>query len=261
LGRQLVAKGLGGARVRIGWEMNSLPGPAAKWGADWSAGNSRDGEREFVLAFRRMVDAMRRAPGQSFRFVWCPSIGSSWSPALGREIDTERCYPGDRYVSVIACDVYDRSWSHNTNSASRWADLRTDRFGNRASLDWFARFVARGYRRQNNDGSARVGPGHAAAGQARPLGIAEFGTWRGPDERPGQRDGGDDPAFLDRLMGWVAEVGPERFDHLNYWNFGQGGRLTPTPAYPRWDARLRDLFGQPPARSTRRRRARRARNR
>jgi hypothetical protein len=242
LGRQLVSAGLGHARIRIGWEMNIVPGPAGPL-ANWSAGTTPHGERDFVLAYRRMVRAMRSAARQSFKFVWCPAIGSNWSPALGRPIDPERCYPGDEYVSIISCDVYDRRWAHNTSASVRWDDIRTARYGNVNCLDWFERFARRGYPRPNNDRSGRVGHGHEAAGAARPLGLGEFGTFRLPGERPGQRDGGDDPYFLYQLKAWMEHVGTRRWDHLNYWNYGAGGSITPVAHYPRWDAALADLFG------------------
>lgn len=243
LGRQLVFVGLGHVRVRVGWEMNNLPGPNGPT-MDWSAGNSADGERQFVQAYRRVVRAMRSAPGQSFRFVWCPAIGSSWSTVLGRFIDPERCYPGDDYVSIIACDVYDRRWVGNTTAAARWDDLETGRYGNTYCLRWFERFTTPGYVRQNNDGRDGVGKGHAAPGRAKPLGLGEFGTFRLPRERPGQRDGGDNPYFLYRLIDWMERVGAHRWDHLNYWNFGAGGQITPVSYYPRWDKAVRQLFGE-----------------
>ena len=258
LGRQLVDVGLGSARIRIGWEMNDMPGPAGPL-ANWSAGTTRDGDRNFVLAFRRMVEAMRSVPGQSFKFVWCPAIVSNWSPALGRRIDPERCYPGDRYVSIIACDVYDRRWAHNTSARVRWADIASARYGNVTSLAWFERFVRPGHKRQNNDGSHHVGHGHAAPGARKPLGLGEFGTFRKPGERPGQRDGGDNPYFLHELAAWMDGLGAHRWDHLNYWNFGAGGEITPVGYYPRWDSAVRDLFGARHARTARRRRRRRRR--
>lgn len=242
LGRQLVDVGLGHARIRIGWEMNMLPCPAGP-SADWSAGTTAHGEGDFVVAYRRMVTAMRSAVGQSFKFVWCPGIGSNWSPALGRAIDPERCYPGDQYVSIIACDVYDRRWADNRSAHVRFEDLRTDRYGNLNCLDWFERFTRRGYRRQNNDGSRHVGPGHEAPGAAKPIGLGEFGTFRLPGERPGQRDGGDDPYFLYQLAAWMERLGTRRWDHLNYWNYGAGGSITPVAHYHRWDAAVRTLFG------------------
>jgi hypothetical protein len=244
LGRQLVRVGLAHARVRIGWEMNTRPGPSASGRtADWSAGNTRHGERDFVRAYRRMVTALRAAPGQAFTFVWCPAIGSSWSSVLGRFIDPEACYPGDAHVDIIACDVYDRSWSHNHNARSRWRDIKTDRYGNTYCLDWFERFTTPRYVRQNNDGTRGVGRGHAAPGRHRPLALGEWGTFRKPGERRGQRDGGDDPYFLRQMTMWLRSMGTSRWDHLNYWNYGVGGRISPRVAYPRWARAFRDIYG------------------
>jgi hypothetical protein len=242
LGRQLVNVGLGSARIRIGWEMNDYPAPAGPR-ANWSAGVSRHAERDFALAYRRMVTAMRAANGQSFKFVWCPAIVSNWSRALGRLINPERCYPGDEYVSIIACDVYDRRWAHNTSPKVRWADISSARYGNATSLAWFEHFTRQGYPRPNNDGSDRVGAGHSAPGARKPLGLAEFGTFRQPGERRRQRDGGDNPYFLHQLTAWMERIGADRWDHLNYWNFGAGGAITPRGYYPRWDAAVCQLFG------------------
>lgn len=90
LAARLVQLGLNDTVLVLGWEMNGItythrcgPDPAS-WKRYWV----------------RIVTAMRKVPGQRFRFEFTPNRGRDAIP-------WPRCYPGDRYVDVIGMDAYD----------------------------------------------------------------------------------------------------------------------------------------------------------
>ncbi|WP_246561881.1 glycoside hydrolase family 26 protein [Streptomyces roseirectus] len=90
LAQRLVRLGLRDTVLVLGWEMNGItythrcgPDPAA-WKRYWV----------------RIVTAMRKVPGQRFRFEFTPNRGRDAIP-------WPRCYPGDRHVDVIGMDAYD----------------------------------------------------------------------------------------------------------------------------------------------------------
>jgi Glycosyl hydrolase family 26 len=102
LGQNLVAAGFGSAYIRVGWEFN------ATW-MGWSICNQNgDGTtswaHDFVPAFRNVVTSMRSAAGANFKFIWNPLESSNVSCA---GVHLESFYPGDKYVDVVALDVYD----------------------------------------------------------------------------------------------------------------------------------------------------------
>ncbi|MFD1830623.1 glycoside hydrolase family 26 protein [Streptomyces desertarenae] len=92
LAGHLVAEGLTDAVIVLGWEMNGTtythrcaPDPQA-WKTYW----------------RRIVAAMRSAPGQEFRFDFAPNRGRDAIPWT-------ECYPGDDVVDIIGMDSYDQA--------------------------------------------------------------------------------------------------------------------------------------------------------
>jgi hypothetical protein len=119
----LVAAGLGGVAIRIGWEFNST------W-YRWSVTTATQAA-QFAQAWRQIVTAMRAVPGAHFMFVWCPNgqIGGI-NPALA--------YPGDAYVNDIGLDIYDWNEAGSTTAAQRWNALVNDGYG----LAWQASFAA-----------------------------------------------------------------------------------------------------------------------
>lgn len=121
LARNLVARGLGGSVVRLGWEFNHAWFP-------WYAGHAPG---TFVAYWRRVVDAMRAVEGQSFTF--------DWSANLGGAVSIEDAYPGDGYVDTIGLDVYNHDWHPGwEDPVTRWNNLRTKSYG----LDWHRNFAA-----------------------------------------------------------------------------------------------------------------------
>ncbi|WP_428986239.1 glycoside hydrolase family 26 protein [Streptomyces pyxinae] len=91
LGERLVGLGVPDTVVVLGWEMNGTtyshrcgPDPAA-WKTYW----------------KRIVTAMRKVPGQKFRFDFAPNRGRDAIPWT-------ECYPGDDVVDIVGMDSYDQ---------------------------------------------------------------------------------------------------------------------------------------------------------
>jgi hypothetical protein len=77
--------------IVLGWEMN---------GATYTHRCGPDPEA-WKTYWRRIVDAMRSVPGQSFRFDFAPARGADSFP-------WPECYPGDAHVDIIGMDSYDQ---------------------------------------------------------------------------------------------------------------------------------------------------------
>ncbi|MEV0776645.1 glycosyl hydrolase [Streptomyces sp. NPDC050428] len=91
LAKRLVSLGVPDTVVVLGWEMNGTtythrcgPDPRS-WKAYW----------------KRIVGAMRAAPGQKFRFDFAPNRGKD-------AIAWTECYPGDDVVDIVGMDSYDQ---------------------------------------------------------------------------------------------------------------------------------------------------------
>lgn len=123
LAQNLVAAGLGGVAIRLGWEFN---GTWYRWSVTTAAQAA-----QFAQAWRQIVTAMRAVPGAHFTFVWCPD-----GQATG--LDPSLSYPGDAYVTDVGLDVYDWNEGGSTTPAQRWNALVNDGYG----LAWQASFAA-----------------------------------------------------------------------------------------------------------------------
>jgi hypothetical protein len=125
----LVNHQLASTIVRPGWEFNGT------W-YHWSAKNDIAG---FVGCFQHIVNTMRSAPGQHFKFDWNPDIGRNSFPA-------EQAYPGDAYVDYIGVDVYDYSWSRYPAGGSGLSAARdaawNDAVNGDHGLAFWSRFAA-----------------------------------------------------------------------------------------------------------------------
>jgi hypothetical protein len=124
LARNLIAAGLGGVSIRLGWEFN---GTWYRWSVT-TPGQAA----QFAQAWRQIVTAMRSVPGAHFSFDWSPTENpGGLDPALA--------YPGDAYVTDIGLDVYD--WNQagpNATAPARWNALVNAKYG----LGWQASFAA-----------------------------------------------------------------------------------------------------------------------
>jgi hypothetical protein len=122
LAKNLVAAGLGGAGIRLGWEFNGTWYP-------WSVTTATQAA-QFGAAWRQIVGAMQAVPGAHFSYVWCPN-----SQVGG--IDPALAYPGDAYVTDIGLDIYDYNQGGSTTPTQRWNALVNDGYG----LAWQAAFA------------------------------------------------------------------------------------------------------------------------
>ena len=170
IARSLVAHGEAGSIVRIGWEFNG----------GWSPWAAASRSSEFVGFWRHIVGAMRSVPGEDFKFEWCPTLGDQ---GVGNLADY---YPGNGYVDYVAADIYDEAWGRYPGAAQEWSNLRTESYG----LDWLTAF---------------------AAGRGKPVAVGEWGLGSVPGKAgraysAGNQkvSGGDDPAFIRDMAGWIA---------------------------------------------------------
>ena len=201
IARILVAGGFGDAYIRLGWEFN---GSWYRWGAK--------SPQTFAAAFRQAHDAMSRVPGARFRFVWNPSLYAQHYPVAD-------AYPGDRYVDVIASDVYNSSWrwgavkANVANEPALWNHVYGDAWGVRDVVSFAAR-------------------------HGKPYAFPEWGT----GSRPDGHGGGDDPAFIRWMAPWVS-----RSAFAGYWDYDAGdyNAQLSSGERPHAAAAFRSLFGAP----------------
>jgi hypothetical protein len=170
VGRALVRNSLQDSIVRIGWEFNG----------DWMPWAAYKDPESYKGYFRRIVNIMRRVPGQRFRFEWCPNHGL-------HEMDPTLAYPGDDVVDIIGMDVYAETWSVATADPNiRFAWYRDQPFG----LKWHRDF---------------------ARSRGKPISFPEWGV----GDKPGGGGVGDDPVFVAGMADWFAETKPL---YQNYWD-------------------------------------------
>jgi len=156
---QLVQGNQAQATIRIGWEMTG----------DWFAWNGQKDPTNWVLAYRKAVDAMRSVPGQQFTFDWNVSLGFA---------DPEPLYPGDAYVDIIGADHYDVSFSSSyapTDHEKVWQHYLDQPKG----LTWLAGFAKAHGKRMS------------------------FPEW-GLSNRCDAHGGNDDPYFIQQMHDWIA---------------------------------------------------------
>lgn len=195
LAAKLVNKGMPNTILRIGWEMN---GSWYTWAA---AGKQAD----FVSYYKKIVTAMRSVPGQKFKFVWNPNIGSSY--------DLNTVYPGDSYVDFIGIDYYDQSWAGDTypipsgataaEKLTRWMNAWNDNLTRPYGLNWFVSFA-----QQHN----------------KPLVIPEWGV----AIRSDGHGGGDNPYFIQWMQDWISSHNVAWHCYFDY-NASDGNHLLSHP--------------------------------
>ena len=200
LAQLLVARGQGGATIRLGWEFNG----------DWYRWNAAVDPAAFVTYWRRIVTAMRRPPGEAFKFDWCTNLGRGTIPP-------DSVYPGDAYVDFIGADVYDHGWRPGyQDPALRWQELVDQPYG----LTWLSNF----------------GRAHG-----KPLSIPEWGLVLRTDGH----GGGDNPQFVRRMHDWIA--GNDVAYH-SYFEVDTGTPIRlMTGTFPLAAAEFRRLFGAAPS--------------
>jgi hypothetical protein len=168
LGKNLVVAHLPATVVRPGWEFN---GSWYRWGAAGKVAS-------FVGCFRHVVTAMRAVAGSNFTFDWNPGLGLNAFPA-------EQAYPGAAYVDVIGVDIYDTSWTAYPPASGVTAEAAQT-----SAWNWLLK---------GNHGLSFWST--FARDHSKPMSITEWGvTWL-----PDGHGGGDDPAFVDRMLDFIAD--------------------------------------------------------
>ena len=157
--QQLVTGGQAKATLRIGWEMTG----------NWFAWNGQKDPTDWVLAYRKAVDAMKSVPGQQFTFDWNVQLGFA---------DPEPLYPGDAWVDIIGVDYYDVSFDGDflpTDHEKVWQHFLDQPKG----LTWLAAFAKTHGKRMS------------------------FPEW-GLSNRCDGHGGDDDPYFIQQMHDWIA---------------------------------------------------------
>ena len=197
LAKNLVANGQANATLRLGWEFN---GGWYRWGAKSDPG-------AYAAYWRQIVNSMRSVPGQSFKFDWCPSIGSSgWAG--------DRAYPGDAYVDYIGMDFYDQSWINGwQDPVKRWDSYMNMPYG----LKWHRDF---------------------AAAHGKPMTYPEWGL----AIRDDGHGGGDNPYFIQQMHDWIAANNVAFHSYFEF-NRSDGEHRLMSGAFPRAAEKFQQLFG------------------
>ncbi|MCX7304396.1 MAG: glycosyl hydrolase [Hyphomicrobiales bacterium] len=168
--RALIQNGHADAVIRIGWEFNG----------DWMPWAAVRDPESYKLYFRRIVGIMRDAPGQKFRFEWCPNHGR-------KAMDPTKAWPGDDVVDIIGMDAYAETWGIESMGPSERFQYYLDQpFG----LKWHRDF----------------GREHG-----KPISYPEWGA----GTRPDGHGVGDDPVFIEGMADWFDAAQPL---YQSYWD-------------------------------------------
>jgi hypothetical protein len=123
---------------------------------------------------------MRRAPGQRFKFEWCPNHGR-------HDMDPTEAYPGDDVVDIIGMDIYAETWDASTaDPHDRFQHFVDQPFG----LKWHRDFA-----REHGK-------------------LMSYPEW-GVGDKPGGGGVGDDPVFIAGMAEWFEETNPL---YQSYWD-------------------------------------------
>ncbi|MDB5817893.1 MAG: glycosidase, partial [Rhizobacter sp.] len=147
----------------------------------WYPWNAAPDTAAWIQYWRNIVTAMRSVEGQNFKFDWCPAMGQG-------ELDVARAYPGDAYVDYIGMDIYNQTWASPVPSAADiWINY---------TQQWFGIYWQRD-----------MGLTHG-----KQLSYPEWGT----GTRPDGHGLGDDPAFVQNMITWIAT---NNVAYHNYWDY------------------------------------------
>ena len=204
LAQNLVSAGFGTSYIRLGWEMNSSQ---MGWAICNQQGSAADSWiNDFVPAFQHIVTSMRSVSGTNFKFIWNP-IDTSSSSCPG--VHMESLYPGDKYVDVVALDVYD-GISTPTSDTTRFSDLL-----NGTGSGGYVAESPEAINGQSFNGEGYGLKWIAAFGKAhnKEISLPEWGL----DSSSQDAGGGDDAYFMTQMVAWIKAnaTGPAIF-----WNYG-----------------------------------------
>ncbi len=179
IAHQLVDLKFPDAIIRLGWEFNLRGGHLVT-----------DDEDVFVRYWRHIVTAMRKVPGQRFKFDW--NVSNS-----GGHLDASTFFPGVEWVDYVGVDAYDQSWAPGTypfphpcdancklrHQKAAWHDVYAGDHG----LAYWAKF---------------------SRTQGLPLSIPEWGVWNRTDvNTPPNRHhaGEDDPYYIQQMKAFIDD--------------------------------------------------------
>lgn len=212
LADRLVAAGLSGTILRIGWEHHG----------HWYRWRSRPNPGAWASYYRRIVDVMRGAPGQQFKFVWNPGVGiGEWYN--GKPYYADSTYPGDWHVDWVGVNIFDYSWGHYPYP---WGASDGDRAWRQQSawneLAWGDHGLNHWQSFANSHGKALV--------------LPEWGV----QTRTDGHGGGDNPYFVERIHEWITTRGVPW--HIYYNMDGPDARAS-LSNFPNSANRFKQLFG------------------
>ena len=198
--------------IRPGYEMN-VPG------MPWYVGADATTRADWVAAFQRIADTVRSVPGVDVKIVWNPNL-QNWN-ASG---DVTALYPGDRYVDVVAGDIYSPLYPRDLYNWSR-----DDGTVSPGLAQWLAepanRIHAWTYPSANQWNRVSDGQGNGfglrdmidfAKAHGKPVAIAETGVGGFGDRGPM-----DDSAFPLWLASTLAQSGAS-VAFVNVWDLNPG---------------------------------------
>jgi Glycosyl hydrolase family 26 len=219
LAQNLVSAGFGSSYIRLGWEFN------ASW-MGWSICNQQGSAltswaSDFVPAYRNIVTSMRSVSGANFKFIWNPLVSSNVSCPGG---NLEKFYPGDKYVDMVALDVYDGVGQATKSDAARWTDLLN---GVNAG-DWTS-MTPTAINGQEFKGYGLKWLAAFGKEHKKEVGLPEWGL----DTSSLQAGGGDDAYFVTHMADWIKTnaTGPTIF-----WNYADGTLPLDIPNYTNGDS-------------------------
>lgn len=201
-------------------------------------------------AFAHVADVMHAVPGVRVLVVWNPA-DINWAAH-----PVQDAYPGDRYVDVIASDIYSslyphgfRDWSGGPDAPDLMSWARSD-----ANRIHFWDYPGATQWSQTGGGWGLVQALDLALAHHKPFAVSESGVG-GDNAKTGPSDDPVFPAYLaDRLAGFVARGGT--LDHVIIWDYDAGDgawRFTGVPAKAAtaaaWTAFVNGRAALPPRRS------------
>ena len=233
LAEKFVARGLGSAWIRPGWEMN-IPDPLTQgWdNGGWLIGNSGVAKHQAYAAYwRRLRAAMMSVPGAQFKWTFCMLAGIETLESAQRVMD--HAYPGDTHVDFISADFYDAS-NHARYFRGNWQRFG-ERWQDQVSMperdDRTWEELAHGWRRSTGRDGAFIAEipsldfiRQFARERGKPFMISEWGLKQSDRalpslDRPDDPvDGGNDnPEFVARVAAWARESDVFAIVYFDFW--------------------------------------------
>ncbi|HEY1734530.1 MAG TPA: hypothetical protein VGG23_08795 [Acidimicrobiales bacterium] len=123
LAQRLVADGLGGSTLLVGWQPDDP-------GTPWSVGSTA-AAADYVAFWDRIESTMAAAPGAHFVFEW--DAGDTRTSPI-RPTET---YPGDTAVGIVATDAFDTGY-RTLPVTAQWTAVLEQPYG----PGWTAKFAA-----------------------------------------------------------------------------------------------------------------------